>query len=466
MDKVTPLEKESLLAQAKAGDNAPPMTVSALSAALKRAIEQEFGHIRLRGEISGFKRHSSGHCYFTLKDNDAVINAVMWKGTHSRLAFLPEDGLEVVASGKISIYPGRSNYQIIVEGLELAGEGALLALLEKTKARLAAEGLFAPARKRPLPFLPTRIGVVTSPTGAVIRDILHRLSDRCPSHVLLWPVAVQGQGAAEQVAAAVTGFAALPSEQRPDVIIVARGGGSVEDLWAFNEEVLVRAIAACPIPLISAVGHETDTSLCDFAADVRAPTPTAAAELAVPVRADLLALLGELKARAMRANQRGLALGQERLAAIAKRLPSPAHYLGAQVQRLDDMHERAKRGLAHRLTHAQSELHKAGAALRPALLQRLLGQNQEALRVRAQRLNLGLLHRQYGQAQERLAAQTRLLHSLHPDLPLKRGYARVEAKDGRLISTSASARKARDFTLVFADGKLAASAAWEQPKLL
>ena len=257
-------------------------------------VEGEFGHVRLRGEISGYKRVASGHAYLALKDDGAVIDGVIWKGSFGAVAFAPQDGVEVIATGRLTTYPGRSKYQIVIERLELAGEGALMALLEKLKAKLAGEGLFDATRKQPLPYLPRTIGIVTSPTGAVIRDILHRLADRFPSHVILWPVAVQGEGAAAQVARAVAGFDALApggAVPRPDLIIVARGGGSIEDLWAFNEEVVVRAIAACSIPVISAVGHETDTSLADHAADRRAPTPTAAAEYAVPVRADLAATL-------------------------------------------------------------------------------------------------------------------------------------------------------------------------------
>ena len=276
-------------------DNSPPLSVSELSGALKRTVESAFGFVRVRGEVSGWKRHASGHCYFTLKDDSACIDAVIWRGQASGLAFQPADGLEVIATGKLTTFAGRSKYQIVVDRLELAGEGALMALLEQRKRALAAEGLFDSARKRPLPFLPRIIGVVTSPTGAVIRDILHRLQDRCPAHVMLWPVPVQGEGAAAKVAAAIRGFAAM--EPRPDLLIVARGGGSIEDLWAFNEEEVVRAAADSPIPLISAVGHETDTTLIDFAADRRAPTPTAAAEMAVPVRAELGAMLSEFGQR-------------------------------------------------------------------------------------------------------------------------------------------------------------------------
>ncbi|MBA4765874.1 MAG: exodeoxyribonuclease VII large subunit, partial [Erythrobacter sp.] len=292
-------DNDGLVAKPRPGDNAEPLSVSEISQMLKRTVEDRFGFVRLRGELSGVKRAASGHLYAALKDDKAVIDAVMWKGNAGRLPFRPEDGLEVVASGKITTYPGRSKYQIVIERMELAGEGALLALLEKTKARLQAEGLFDESRKRALPFLPRTIGVVTSPTGAVIRDILHRLADRFPSRVIVWPVLVQGQGAADQVAGAVRGFSAMAQghPDRPDLVIVARGGGSIEDLWSFNEEAVVRAIAECSIPTISAVGHETDTTLADFAADRRAPTPTAAAEIAVPVRAELAAALADYGAR-------------------------------------------------------------------------------------------------------------------------------------------------------------------------
>src|SRR5687767_13330333 len=284
-----------LLAEDSPGDNAPALTVSELSGALKRSVEDAFSHVRVRGEVSGFKRVASGHCYLTLKDDRACIDGVIWKTSAAALAFRPEDGIEVIATGKLTTYPGRSKYQIVIDRMELAGEGALLALLERRRKALAAEGLFGADRKRKLPFLPRVIGVITSPTGAVIRDIIHRLEDRCPTHVIVWPVPVQGEGAAAKVAAAIRGFASL--EPRPDLIIVARGGGSIEDLWAFNEEEVVRAAATSPIPLISAVGHETDTTLIDFASDRRAPTPTAAAEMAVPVRTELAAMLGELGQR-------------------------------------------------------------------------------------------------------------------------------------------------------------------------
>src|SRR6478752_3019938 len=280
--------------------NLPELTVSELSAALKRTIEDSYGYVRVRGELGKVSYHSNGHVYFDLKDDRACIAGVIWRSTSARIKLKLEAGLEVVITGRVTTYPGRSQYQIIVETLEPAGLGALMALLEERKKRLAAEGLFDPARKQLLPYLPAVIGVITSPTGAVIRDILHRLADRFPRRVLLWPVRVQGDGAAEEIAAAIRGFNALPADgalPQPDVLIVARGGGSIEDLWSFNEEIVVRAAADSMIPLISAVGHETDLTLIDFVADQRAPTPTAAAEMAVPVRSELVARVDSLARR-------------------------------------------------------------------------------------------------------------------------------------------------------------------------
>lgn len=420
-----------LLAGERAGDNASALSVSEISAALKRHVEQGFAHVRIRGEISGFKRAASGHLYLALKDEQAVIDAIMWKGSALRLAFQPQDGVEVIATGKLTTYPGRSKYQIVIETMEIAGEGALLALLEKLKAKLNAEGLFAADRKRPLPYLPRTIGVVTSPTGAVIRDILHRLEDRCPTRVIVWPVLVQGQGSAEQVAAAVNGFSALQGADRPDLVIVARGGGSIEDLWGFNEEVVVRAVASCTIPTISAVGHETDTTLCDFAADRRAPTPTAAAEMAVPVRADLLAGLQSVAARSLRCVQRYKERATERLETTARRLPTPETLLGPQSQRVDDLGDRLKRGLSHVAADARGELARAAGALRPAML--------------TQRLE---------NAQNRLDQLWRVAASLNPDRILERGYARVERKGGGTVTNVAQAKAAGALVLHFADGQV------------
>ena len=401
---------------------------------MKRTVEDRFGFVRLRGELLGVKRAASGHLYCCLKDEGARIDGVMWRGAAQRLAFVPEDGIEVVASGKLTTYPGRSTYQVVIERMEIAGEGALLALLAKLKARLEAEGLFASERKRALPFLPAVIGVVTSPTGAVIRDILHRLSDRFPSRVLVWPVLVQGQDAAAQIAAAVRGFSELAAGgavPRPDLVIVARGGGSIEDLWAFNEEIVVRAIAASAIPVISAVGHETDTTLADFAADLRAPTPTAAAELAVPVLAEIVNQIAELALRKRRGQLRLVALSRERLLARSQRLPQPQALLAMRAQRLDDLAERLRRGLRHRTEIARVELARRGGALRPALLEARLARGAE-----------------------RLAGFARLHRQLSPDAPLARGYARVSAPGRALVPNRAIAAGEPRLTLHFADGTL------------
>src|SRR4051812_43314275 len=369
--------RAGLLANVAAGDNSPALTVTELSGALKRTVENAFGQVRVRGEISGFKRHASGHCYFTLKDENACIDAVIWRTSSAGVAFRPEDGAEVIATGKLTTYPGRSKYQIVVERMELAGEGALLALLEKRRKALAAEGLFDPARKRRLPFLPRVIGVVTSPTGAVIRDILHRLEDRCPTRVIVWPVPVQGEGAAAKIAAAIRGFSSL--ETRPDLLIVARGGGSIEDLWPFNEEEVVRAAAESPIPLISAVGHETDTTLIDFASDLRAPTPTAAAEIAVPVRADLFAQLSELAHRAQQCLARRAERSRERFDLTVCRWPEPQAILAPMVQRVDELGERLPRSLAARAGNARADLNLVAGRLRRDLIDQRIGRLSERL---------------------------------------------------------------------------------------
>lgn len=445
-----------LVAKQSAGDNAGALSVSEISAALKRTVEDRFGFVRVRGELSGVKRATSGHVYLALKDENARLDGVMWRGNAQRLGFQLEDGLEVIATGKLTTYPGRSNYQIVIDRMEIAGEGALLALLAKTKARLEAEGLFAPARKRPLPYLPRVIGVVTSPTGAVIRDILHRLADRFPSRVLVWPVLVQGQGAAQQVAAAVRGFSALAADgavPRPDLVIVARGGGSIEDLWAFNEEQVVRAVAECTIPVISAVGHETDTTLVDFAADRRAPTPTAAAEMAVPVREELLGLLAELGLRQRRATVRPVQLGRERLALRAERLPRADAVLSPYAQALDELTERLHRALRDRTIMARQALQADAARLSAPLLAARLDRARD--RLSAARLTPGLVRRRIDGGRDRLAALARVAFSLNPDRVLERGYARVTAADGRTLTGRAAAAGESVLTLHFRDGGLA-----------
>ena len=423
-----------LLAEERPGDNAQAMSVSELSLALKRTVEDRFGHVRVRGEISGYKRAASGHIYFSLKDDNARLDAVMWKGGAARLPFTPEDGLEVVATGKLTTYAGRSNYQIVVDSLEVAGEGAMMLLFEKLKARLTAEGLFAPERKKKLPALPRVIGVVTSPTGAVIRDILHRLADRFPTHVIIWPVLVQGEGSAAQISRAVNGFSAMPQDgpaTRPDLVIVARGGGSIEDLWAFNDEAVVRAVANCTIPIISAVGHETDTTLCDFAADLRAPTPTAAAEIAVPVRSDLLQRVGQLGLRMANSVRKRVDLAAERLEAQRRLMPRLSDLAAPHQLRTDDLAERLRQSLRTRV--GKAEIAYSG----PAMM-----------------LHPRLLTRRVEQGQQRLDALTRLAGSLHPEAPLKRGFARVTDADGKTIMSRAAALKAGDVTLRFVDGEV------------
>jgi exodeoxyribonuclease VII large subunit len=436
--------RSGLLADVPPGDNSPPLTVGELSTALKRTIENAFGQVRVRGEISGFKRHASGHCYFTLKDDVACMDAVIWRASAGALAFRPEDGAEVIATGKLTTYPGRSKYQIVVERLELAGEGALMALLERRRKALAAEGLFDPARKRRLPFLPRIIGVVSSPTGAVIRDILHRLEDRCPTHVILWPVPVQGEGAAAKIAAAIRGFADFAP--KPDLLIVARGGGSIEDLWAFNEEEVVRAAAESPIPLISAVGHETDTTLIDHAADLRAPTPTAAAEIAVPVRAELLAQLADLGRRGQSCLSRQADRARERYDLSICRWPAPESLFAPAVQRVDELGERLPRSLAARAGHARADLNAV-----------------------APRLRRELLLDRVARSGERLAALWRMAELVHPDRPLRKGFARITDRSGKTLTAAAQARAARELSLHFGDGVVDAvtanGAAPRTPKL-
>jgi len=363
--------------------NIPEWTVSELSSALKRSIEDNFGYVRVRGEISGFKGvHSSGHCYFALKDENARIEAVIWRGNFARLRIKPEEGMEVVVTGRLTTYPGRSTYQIIIESLAPAGLGALMALLEERKKRLAAEGLFDPARKQLLPFLPEVIGVITSPTGAVIRDILHRLADRFPRRVLVWPVRVQGDGAAEEIAAAIRGFNALPQHgplRQPDILIVARGGGSIEDLWSFNEEIVARAAADSMIPLISAVGHETDTTLIDYVADQRAPTPTAAAEMAVPVRAELISKLANTARRAFASWQRAQEARRTELRSAARALPGADELLSLPRQRLDSAADRLPRALRANAQLHHTAFSRIGARLTPQALRMRIAREDERL---------------------------------------------------------------------------------------
>jgi exodeoxyribonuclease VII large subunit len=444
--------------QLEAASNLPEYTVSELSLAVKRAIEDGFGFVRVRGEVSGWKRHGSGHCYFALKDSDAVIDAVCWRGTAARLDIRPEDGMEVVCSGRLTTYASRSKYQLVVERIELAGIGALLKLLEERRQRLAAEGLFAAERKKKLPFLPRVIGIVTSPTGAVIRDILHRLADRFPRHVLLWPVAVQGEGAAAQIAAAIEGFNRLEAGgavPRPDLLIVARGGGSIEDLMAFNEEIVVRAAAASAIPLISAVGHETDTTLIDYASDRRAPTPTAAAEMAVPVRLDLVADLGGRAARLAGALSRLLTEARLHLAGLARGLPDPQDLLGAAAQRLDDRSERLRLAIGGRLAAARQRLDLAASGLRPAALAADIGRARE--RFAAVECRLGPATARVIDANRRALdnfAGRLATHSERHESLLARGYVVVRDRAGGVVTEAASVKPNAALELEFHDGRV------------
>lgn len=438
--------------------NLPEFSVGELSLRLKRTIEDAYGLVRVRGELSGFKRAASGHLYFTLKDADANLDAVCWRGSATKFAFRPEDGLEVVCTGRLTTYPGRSRYQLIVERMEPAGVGALMALLEERKKKLAAEGLFDPARKKPIPHLPEVIGVVTSPTGAVIRDILHRLRERFPRHVLLWPVLVQGEGAAEQVAAAIRGFNALPSGgavPRPDLLIVARGGGSIEDLWAFNEEIVVRAAAESRIPLISAVGHETDTTLIDHASDRRAPTPTAAAEMAVPVRAELLTDLRERERRADEAIRRLVLLRGERVASLARAIPDPARLLETASQRLDDLTEHLRRSLELGLSRRREQFARFGGRIQVAPIRQALTREQRDLARIGERLSRAGA-RATEAARERLSAAAKLLEAFSYRGVLERGFALVRDGSGQPVRSVAAARAARAVEIEFADGRAAA----------
>jgi exodeoxyribonuclease VII large subunit len=439
--------------------NLPEFSVSEISAALKRTVEGAFPFVRVKGEISGLKFHSSGHVYFDLKDDKCVINAVIWKGNVRALKVRPEAGLEVVCTGRVSTYGGASRYQLIVEQVELAGLGALMAMLEERKKKLAAEGLFDSARKKALPFLPEVIGVITSPTGAVIRDIVHRLSARFPRRVLLWPVAVQGDKAAGEIAAAIRGFSGFPRDglPRPDVLIVARGGGSVEDLMAFNDEAVVRAVADCPIPLISAVGHETDTTLIDFAADVRAPTPTAAAEMAVPVRSELVSQTMDLERRLLRSMAAEMERRRQTVRQLSRVLPRADQLFAQPRQRFDAAAERLVNGLRRNLDVHRRRIIAAGALLRPAGLQGRLAQGAERVGGLVLRLDRSLATRR-AEAAARLEALVRILDSVSYRAVLGRGFALVEGADGALKRSAAALKPGEALTLTFADGPAAAVA--------
>ena len=460
------------------GENAPEFSVSELSGAVKRVVEGEFGFVRVRGEVGRVSRPRSGHVYLDLKDDRAVLAGVIWKGVSSRLAVQPEEGMEVVATGRLTTFPGQSRYQIVIDDVKPAGMGALMALLEKRKKALAAEGLFDESRKKRRPYLPEIIGVVTSPSGAVIRDILHRLRDRFPRKVLIWPVAVQGERCAPEVARAIEGFnrltpgGALP---RPDLLIVARGGGSVEDLWGFNEEIVVRAAAASEIPLISAVGHETDTTLIDFASDVRAPTPSAAAELAVPVRLDLLAWFDNQEARLTHALTKGISDRGQRLRDLARALPRVETLLDGPRQRLDGWAERLPNALTRSVQLRRVRLYESTGALRPGLLRRAWESDRRRLDTAIARLSTGAIERdierksrdltalsrrlsdagtrQVQRWRERIDGLERLRETVGYEATLRRGYAVVRG-DGDVVTTKAAAETASGLEIEFADGKL------------
>ncbi len=415
--------------------NAYEFSVSELSHALKRTVEDAFGRVRVRGEISGLKRAASGHVYLSLKDEDAVLDGVIWRSSAGRLKFKPEDGLEVVCTGKITTYPGRSKYQIVIDRLEPAGAGALMALLEERKKKFAAEGLFDADHKKDLPYLPEVIGVVTSPTGAVIKDILHRLEDRFPRHVLMWPVLVQGDSAAEQITQAINGFNSLTSDgaiPRPDLLIVARGGGSIEDLWSFNEENVVRAAFDSTIPLISAVGHETDTTLIDFVSDCRAPTPTAAAEMAVPVRAELIATLLDLAQRQLRAQNRLFDHAQQRLTGLARALPKLTDLLALPSQKFDSIAERLRLSLSENVNKHRLKLTGTSARLRRGLVSETVRRGQDRLGDLEKRLQTAMTQRQK-ERRDRLENVWKLVRSLSYEDVLARGFAVVRTADGSVV---------------------------------
>lgn len=435
-------------------DNNPPLSISELSFALKRTLEDRFGHVRLRGEISKVNRHASGHVYLTLKDDKACIDGVVWKGSARGLGVQPETGLEVIVTGKITSYPARSSYQIVIETMEAAGAGALLAQLERLKAKLNGEGLFDPARKKAIPTFPAVIGVITSPTGAVIRDILHRIAERWPCRVIVWPVVVQGEAACGQVSNAIRGFDALTPGgpiPRPDLLIVARGGGSVEDLWCFNDEGLARAVAAARIPIISAVGHETDTTLIDFVSDRRAPTPTGAAEIATPVLADLRAAVLDLDRRLVRAGGRLIEERRTRLRAVERGLPvRPEDLLALPRQRLDHAGSRLGSALHRNVAVHERQLITVAGRLSPAVLDRALERRHDRLAATAVRF-APILPRRLDHDRTRLAALARALSNLDPKKP-KPGFARVESADGAMIAAAAGLQPGQSVRLVFADG--------------
>jgi len=480
--------------------NAAEFTVSELSTAIKRTVEESFGYVRLRGEISGYRGpHSSGHCYFSIKDERSKIEAVIWRGVFGKLKFKPEEGMEVIAQGRVTTYPNSSKYQIVVEALEPAGVGALMALLEERKKAFAAEGLFDEARKQPIPFLPRVVGIITSPTGAVIRDMLHGFSERFPTHVIVWPVRVQGETSAVEVANAIRGFNELVpggTIARPDLLIVARGGGSLEDLWGFNDEAVVRAVAESEIPLISAVGHETDWTLIDLVADARAPTPTKAAEWAVPKYSELIEQSEQLGGRIKTAARRVLEGARAALRAAERGLPRADELVALPRQRFDAAEQRFGRSLLSNTRVHGLRLMRVGSQLRPGLVMTRLGRAADQLNILSSRagsalntvaslrrtrlaraaggLSLQGMHfrltraRQWfdalGQRGERaylnqlvgfrgrLEGQTKLLQSLGYQSILSRGFALVRGPDGVAIRSRGDVTTGMALAIELADG--------------
>lgn len=429
--------------------NIPDLSVSELALSLKRTLEDTYARVRVRGELSKVKVHSSGHLYSDLKDAEAVLNIICWRGTMAKLSITPEEGLDVICTGRITSYPARSNYQMVVEEMELAGAGALLKMLEDRKKRLEAEGLFNPATKKKLPYMPQRIGVVTSPTGAVIRDILHRLADRFPCSVLVWPVRVQGDGAGLEIAAAISGFNAMPQTQRPDLLIVARGGGSLEDLMPFNDEIVVRAAAASVIPLISAVGHETDTTLIDYAADLRAPTPTAAAEMAVPERLALLAFTGDCGTRLISALTRALKTASDHVRHVSARLAHPQRLLEIKTQQLDYLSNTLRHALEKRIQTASKRVVEIAARLQhPAQRLALARQNLESLDARLQRVTRETLEKRA----QSLASLAKLLDVLSFKSVLGRGFAVIRDETGHPVTQKSQTTIGQSLFVQFADG--------------
>ena len=443
--------------EARPGANAPEFSVSELSGAIKRALEEGFGYVRLRGEISGYRGpHASGHCYFALKDDRAKIEAVIWKGSFGRLRFKPEEGMEVVAQGKITTFPGSSKYQIVIESLEPAGAGALMALLEERKRKFAAEGLFDEARKKPRPFLPKVVGIVTSPTGAVIRDMLHGFNERFPTCVLLWPVRVQGEGSAAEVAAAIRGFNALEvggKIPRPDVLIVARGGGSLEDLWGFNEEIVVRAVAESHIPLISAVGHETDWTLIDLVADARAPTPTKAAEWAVPKYSELIETLEKFTMRKRTAVRRVLADVRTHLKASSRGLPKLQDLIALPRQRFDAVDRRLSRALLANTRAHGTRLARISGRLSLAPIVQKNSRCHERLEALERRAGQALLNRVAVRRRD-LDGKSALLKSLGYQSVLSRGFALVRDEAGATVRQAQSVSAGAALTVQFSDGRI------------